>query len=98
MNHCPASAPDVAVRRGRDEVIYLQDRRSPGPWPHRITDRLDYWAEHAPDRPFLVERDATGARAPLTYADTLRRVRAPAQALVDRRLSADRPVMILSGN
>jgi len=98
MNQCPASAPDVAVRRGRDEVIYLQDRRSPGAWPRRITDRLDYWAEHAPSRPFLVERNAAGAWVALTYAETLRRVRGVAQALVDRRLSADRPVMILSGN
>src|SRR6187455_2837046 len=98
MNHSPASAPDVAIRRGRDEVIYLQDRRSPGPWPRRLTDRLDYWAEHAPDRPFLVERNAAGAWIALTYAETLRRVRGLAQALVNRRLSADRPVMILSGN
>jgi feruloyl-CoA synthase len=34
----------------------------------------------------------------LTYADALARIRCLGQALLDRRLSADRPLVILSGN
>ncbi len=77
------------------------DAHSPvalGPYPERITERLDHWAAEAPDRTFLARRDASGAWVHLTYADTLRRTRTIAQSLLDRRLSADRPVVILSGN
>ncbi|HEX2215826.1 MAG TPA: feruloyl-CoA synthase [Xanthobacteraceae bacterium] len=51
-----------------------------------------------PDRPFLAEREATGAWRTLTYRDARRQVDAVAQALIARGLSAERPVMILSGN
>ena len=68
------------------------------PFPGRVTEWLDDWAARAPDRAFLVERDAAGAWVPLTYADARKRVRALAQALIDRGLSAERPLVILSGN
>jgi len=75
--------------------------RSPyplGPYPARLTDRLEHWAALAPDRPFLAERDQQGRWQTLTYGDALRRARAVGQALVDRKLSADRPLAILSGH
>jgi feruloyl-CoA synthase len=53
--------------------------------------------EAQPDRVFLAERAADGWRT-LTYAQARRKVDALAAALIDRGLSADRPVMILSGN
>jgi feruloyl-CoA synthase len=72
------------------------------PYPGRYTDRLVRWAQAAPERVFLARRPpggpATGAWQTLTYADTLRQVRAIAQALLERRLSAERPVVILSEN
>jgi len=86
------------IRAGPSGAFYLQDRRPLGPWPNRVTDWLDDWADRTPDRPFLVERDANGRWSPLTYAAARRCVRALSQALIDRRLSADRPVMILSDN
>ena len=98
MRNLAASTPDVAVRAGHDGAIYLADRRPLPQWPHRLTDRLDYWASHAGDRAFLVERDQSGEWAALTYREAHTRVRGIAQALIDRRLSADRPVVILSGN
>jgi feruloyl-CoA synthase len=75
--------------------------RSPytlGSYPTKLTERLEQWAEVAPGRVFLAARDATGNWRTLTYADALRRVRSVAQALIDRRLSNHRPVVILSGN
>ena len=98
MKRLPASAPDIAVCVGLEGVLYLEDRRRLPPSLHRLTDALDYWADHAPSRPFLVERDQTGAWVPLTYADARSQARAIAQALIDRQLSVDRPVLILSGN
>ena len=98
MERSPVSAPDVIVRAGESGVLYVTDRRSLGAFPGRITEWLDEWAARAPDRAFLVERDAAGAWVPLTYADARTRVRALAQALIDRGLSPERPLVILSGN
>ena len=57
---------------------------------------LDYVV--APGRVFLAQRMADGAWRTLTYAQTLSRVRSVAQSLLQRRLSAERPIAILSGN
>jgi feruloyl-CoA synthase len=54
--------------------------------------------ERRPDRDFLVERDASGAWAAITYAQMRKKVDAVAQGLLERGLSPDRPVMALSGN
>ncbi len=53
--------------------------------------------ERAPQQLFLAERHQDGWRG-LTYAQALQQVDAVAQALIDRGLSAERPLMILSGN
>ncbi len=54
--------------------------------------------ERNPAGLFLAERDAGGAWRKLTYEEARRLVDALAQALLERGLSAERPVMILSGN
>ncbi len=95
VNIAPA---DIAVRRGADGVVYMLSRRPLGAYPNRITERLEYWADRAPDRTFVAQRDATGAWRRVSYAQTLTRVRGLSQALLNRRLSSDRPLIILSGN
>jgi feruloyl-CoA synthase len=88
---------DIAVRRSGG-IIYMQSRRRLGVYPSRLTERLEYWADRVPDRAFLAQRDAAGSWRRVTYGETLARVRALAQALLDRKLSHERPVLILSGN
>ncbi|ODS59317.1 MAG: hypothetical protein ABS36_01820 [Acidobacteria bacterium SCN 69-37] len=89
---------DIVVSREADGTIRARSPHPLGPYPTRLTDRLDYWAAATPNRPFLAERDANGAWRFLTYADARTRTRAVAQAFHDRRLSEDRTVVILSGN
>ena len=89
---------DASVRRDADGSVYLRARGPLGPYPARITDRLDYWAEHAPARTFLAERDADGGWRRISYGDARQRTRAIAQAILNRELSVDRPILILSGN
>ena len=91
-------AADTAVREGDDGVVYLQSRHSLGGFPSRFTERLAHWADHAPDRTFLAQRRPPVRWRMLTYAQTFVAVRRLAQALLDRELSAERPVVILSGN
>ena len=67
-------------------------------YPVRVTDRLELWAERAPDRIFLAQRGENGAWQTVTYSETLRRVRKLAAGLLKQGLSPTRPLIILSGN
>jgi len=89
---------DTAVRRDAGGAFYLRSRHELAPYPERLTERLTYWAELAPDRAFLAQRDASGGWRTLTFAEAHAAARRLGQALLDRRLSADRPLLILSGN
>ena len=68
------------------------------PYPQKLTERLVYWASAAPERIFIAQRDASGGWRTLTYAQTLTAVRSIAAALLQRDLSPERPIAILSGN
>jgi feruloyl-CoA synthase len=91
------ASQSVAAER-RAGSVYL---RSPDPlpeFPRKLTERFDHWAAHAPERVFLAQRGPDGAWLRLTYAQARSRARRIAQALIDRGLSAERPVAVLSGN
>jgi feruloyl-CoA synthase len=89
---------ETTVRHGAGGVLYLSSPQMLGSYPVRITDRLEHWAGEAPSRVFLAQRDSTGAWRKLTYAETLDAVCRVSQALLERRLSRERPILILSGN
>jgi feruloyl-CoA synthase len=67
-------------------------------YPRVLTERLIHWARVAPDRALAAKRYAGGPWRFLTYADALKKVRSLGQAFLDRGLSADRPIAILSDN
>jgi feruloyl-CoA synthase len=92
------SDPAVAIERRSDGTIYLRPRAPLGDFPDRITDRLHHWAAATPDNVFMAERVAGGGWRKLTYAELLDASRHIASALLARGLSAEKPVMILSGN
>ena len=89
---------DAIVRTAPDGSVYLRSPTPLGSYPTRIAEPLEYWADRAPDRVFLAQRDQAGAWRTLTYEEARAKVRCLAQALLARGLSADRPVAILSGN
>ncbi len=78
--------------------MILRSPHALGPYAKNLTERLLHWAQAAPDRPFIAQRDSTGEWRTLTYAQTLTAVRAIAAALLERDLSPERPIAILSGN
>jgi feruloyl-CoA synthase len=90
--------PEVAVERRDDGTIYLRPKAKLGDYPVRITDRLHHWANAEPNRVFMAERAAGGGWRQITYAQLLETTRHLASALIARGLSADRPIVILSGN
>ncbi len=68
----------------------------------RLIDRLAHWAERAPERTFVARRDPAvpggGDWVRIGYGQMLERARAIGQALLDRGLSTERPLAILSDN
>ncbi len=68
--------------------------------PHaaNLCEYLIDWAKKTPDRTFLAERDREDRWRRVSYEEALGSVRSIAQAILDRDLTPDRPVMILSDN
>jgi feruloyl-CoA synthase len=92
-------APLQAIFDQRENgVTFVRSPELLGPYPVRVTDRLEVWAERTPDRIFLAQRMATAGWRQITYAETLKRVQRIAGGLVGSGLSPDKPLMILSGN
>lgn len=87
------------VEQRPDGTTVLRSTEALGDYPDRLTDRLEQWAEQAPDRVLVARRDGlTGQWCTLTYSQMLQRVKSVGQALVDMGLSVERPVAILSEN
>jgi feruloyl-CoA synthase len=95
---------DVECSARPDGSLVVRPLHPLGPYPDKLTERLDHWAVHAPDRVFLgeryqgAERDPGGEWRTATYAQMRASARNVAQALLERPLSAERPIAILSGN
>ncbi|MGA8223340.1 MAG: feruloyl-CoA synthase, partial [Candidatus Acidiferrales bacterium] len=105
----PASSPDpvrpvrlrtsgATIEHTPDSSILVRPTEPLGPYPKVLTDRLAHWAQVTPDRICAAKRDAAGNWRSLTYSQVLSAIRSIGQALLDRGLSAERPVAILSEN
>ncbi len=81
-----------------DGSLLLRSPHPLGPYPTKITERLVHWAKEAPQRTFVAQRDREGRWVKVSYAETLERVRRISQALLDRPLSIERTIAILSDN
>src|SRR5712691_7522113 len=90
--------PAVSIDRRDDGTISLRPKIPLGEYPARLTDRLHHWAEAEPNRVFMAERDAGPGWRQITYAQLLDMSRRIASALLSRGLSAEKPIVILSGN
>ena len=103
----PADAPLRPVRLGTAEAIFdkradgtviVRHKEPLGAHPDKLTEKLEHWARVKPNAVFLAEMDSGGQWNRLTWAEALSKVRSVAQALIERGLSQDRPVAILSEN
>ncbi len=94
--------PKVEVERRPDGSVVLRNPHPLRAVPANLIEPIRKWAAEAPDRVWLGKRRAAkeglGGWELLTYADANRKVGAIAQALLDRGLDQQTPVMILSGN
>lgn len=93
----------VKLRDGAPGTHYLQADQPLLPYPERMTDRLQHWAETVPQRTFMARRvkqadGSLGDWRHLSYAEVWAMARRIAQSILDRGLSVERPVVILSEN
>lgn len=89
----------AVFERRADGSLLIRSAESLDAYPRRMTDRLEHWARHAPDRVFVARRQGpAGGWNSLTFAQMLERAIRIANALVARGLHVDRPVLVLSGN
>ena len=86
------------VARRADGSLLLTPRRELVYSSHRMMDQLERWAAAAPDRICVARRGADGEWITVTYRQALDRVLQIAASLLKRSLSAQRPIVILSGN
>ncbi len=91
-------APDAVVERKPDGTIHIRAAAPLGDYHAKLSEPLEQWARQAPDRVFLAQRGPDGGWRELTYAQVLDTVKRIGAALLRRGLSAERPIVILSGN
>ena len=93
----------VTMREGDGGVRYMSADQKLEDFATRMTDRLVHWAKTRPEATMLAKRvknaDGTlGDWRHISYAQAWQSARSIAQALIDRGLSAERPVVIMSEN
>lgn len=89
-----------AVVSKQNEICYIEADQPLLPYAHRMTDKLVHWATMQPDRTLYARRDAVlnGDWRHLSFKQALDAARSIGQALLDRGLNAERPLVILSEN
>ena len=93
----------VNMREGDNGVRYMSADQKLGDYATRMTDRLVHWAKTKPKATMLAKRvkntdGSLGDWRHISYSQAWQSARAIAQALIDRGLSAERPVVIMSEN
>jgi len=88
------------VREDKENgVIYFRSKAKLNPHPKRISDRLVKWAKETPNNTFLGQRDPkTDEWRRLNYGDAYTNAKAIGQYLLNKGVSSERPVVILSSN
>ena len=91
------------LREGAHGVRYMSAEQSLPAYATRMTDRLVHWAKVDPDLTLFARRvkqadGSSGEWRHISYAQAHASARRIAQALLDRGLTEQRPVVILSEN
>jgi len=89
---------DIVIDRRTDGSILVRSPHPLGKYPEKMTEPLDYWATHASYRTFLAQREPKFGWRNVTYAEAQFFARRIGQALLNRDLSVEHPVVILSEN
>jgi feruloyl-CoA synthase len=91
--------PEVEIETIANGSIIVRSPRSIDSYPDSQSEWLIKWANQTPDRVFIADRASSdGSWRKLSYKEFLDQIQSIGQALLDRNLSGERPVAILSDN
>jgi len=99
----PQKPPSIDMRKRPDGTIYISSKYPLGEMARSIPHLLERKAAEHPERNFIGERTPLpdgklGEWRYITYGEANARANAVAQALLDRGLGPDAPLMVISGN
>ena len=89
--HC-----EIEARQDGSTLIQVSEALEA--FPETMNERFEHWLQLKPDAVLVAQRDDQGLWQTITYSEMMTRMLALGQALVERQLSAERPLMILSDN
>jgi feruloyl-CoA synthase len=92
------TAPNPKVERLDGGRLLLGHAEPLAPHPPHLGHWLRQWAEAAPERSFLAERDGDGGWRRLSYREARDQADRLSAALLAQGLGPERPLAILSGN
>ena len=93
------ATPSVVAERRADGSFIVRSTVPLGPIDRAVGVWLERWAAERPDQVFLAERiDTKGPWSTISYGEARKRVRAAAGWMIAQRMSAERPLAILSDN
>ena len=93
------TAPIAIMKETRkDGSILLHSQVPLETYPKTVTERLRYWAEIAPEKTMIAQRDVDGNWLKLSYAQVWEKVQRIGQFLLYSDANVERPVAVLSGN
>ena len=88
----------MQFERRDDGSLILRPLGKIAPYRDTLASSLEHWARESPDRVLVARRDAGGSWRQISYSQMLFLVKRVAAGLLSRKLSAERPIAILSGN
>lgn len=89
---------ELHIERRSDGTLVLSSPLAWKPCEWRITEFLPNWAEAAPDRVFLAQRNAKGGWDEITYRQAWSQVQAVGQSLIEMGGKRGDKLAVLSGN
>lgn len=90
--------PDLDWYNNKNGDLLISSRTELGDYPASVIDYLHHWAQQRPDTVFLAQRPQAADWSKITYKETLLNCQCLAGQLLQHGVTADHPLMILSGN
>ncbi len=90
--------PTLDIQRRSDGSVLINPKEPVGPYERCIGEMLARCVREFPTRLYMAARENSGPWRKLTYAEAGTASRAIAQALLDRKLGPERPVLIVAEN
>jgi feruloyl-CoA synthase len=92
------ASPNVVPEDAGDGSVVLRSADTLGAYPTTVMHSVRAWADLNPDRLLVAERGPDGAWRGCSYGTAVAAADGIGQALLDRGLGPDRPLLVLSGN